>query len=80
MDAADLQEQLEEATSRTKALMKTIEVDCMNAVQESSNSADWGVRIEAVNLDGFELLDRQIMEDLAKITQSSTSSSSSFLL
>lgn len=66
----DLQEHLKKAHQATKDLLHSLESDCSSALQQASAAGDWGARIESVSLDGFDLLDNQIAEDLAKITQS----------
>lgn len=61
---------MKESMQNTRALYGEVEKHCKEILVEASKQSGWGVSILKTSLDGFELLDKAIIDDLAKITRS----------
>jgi hypothetical protein len=66
----ELEQMIVVSSENTTKLYSTIEKECLEILQELSASSDLGVEFKIMKLDGFELLDQQIIDDLSAITQS----------
>lgn len=60
----------EEAQKEAQKMYESLRDTSLSLLQESVNSAGFGVEIRALQITGFELLDESIMDDLSKITRS----------
>lgn len=66
----EAEELMKQSMEKTKEIYSEFEGTCQETMVDASEQSGWGVTIQKVSLDGFELLDEHIIDDLAKITRS----------
>jgi regulator of protease activity HflC (stomatin/prohibitin superfamily) len=61
---------LDEAEKQKKELVQEIQTAMQSLLRERAEQGRWGIEIQAFSLEGFELKDTSVIEDLAKMTRS----------